>query len=136
MTPGAVFISPGLHRDTGAWAICVGAINPVIYIDPQCPTNSGYNALVTHEVYHARMRHKLKEMFLWVLWPTVIGLGLWALYRRRMERTADFEALRVFGDKEYRAFLAMHKSPSSWWGRWKYGATIEQRYKRATGRDW
>lgn len=92
--------------------------------------------MIGHECYHAKKRHKLKEIFLWCLFPTVVGFFLWAAFRRRIERTADYEALRIFGDKEYRAFLAMHKAPSSWWGRFKYGATIEARYKRATRREW
>lgn len=138
MISGATIVYPGLRKRTGAWAICHGVIWPVLLVDTQCPTakNSGYNALVAHEGYHARMRHKLKEIFLWILCPTLVGCLLWALFRRRIERTADQEALRVFGDTEFRAFLCLHQPPSSRWGRWKYGATTEDRYKRATGRDW
>lgn len=136
MIPGAAVIFPGLKKRTGSWAICHGVWCPVILIDPLCPQGQGYNALVAHEAFHARMRHKAKEIFLLTFAWTGVFFILWALFRRRIERTADQEALRVFGDREFRAFLALHKAPSSWWGRFKYGATLEARYKRATGRDW
>lgn len=133
---GCVVRFPGLRKRTGAWAICHGILWPVLLVDTQCPTSTGHNSLIGHEAYHAKKRHKLKEIFLWILWPTVLGFFAWALFRRRIERTADEEALRIFGDEDFRAFLAMHKPPSSWWGRFKYGATIEARYKRATRREW
>ena len=136
MIAGATIIFPGLKKRSGSWMVCHGVFSPVLLVDPQTPTTHGYSAMVAHEAYHARKRHKMKEISLWFLWPTVLGYFLWARFRRRIERTADQEALRVFGDEEFRAFLALHKAPSSRWGRYFYGATTEERYKRATGREW
>lgn len=142
---GCTIKHPGLKKRTGAWAICVGLLNPVILLDKDCPVLPGYNALVSHEVYHALKRHKLKEVLLFFTFVTVIGVIFYALYKRRIERTADQYAYRLYtnfkkngdveDDREYRAFLYLHAAPLSWWGRWKFGATREDRYKRCTGKD-
>ena len=134
---GTVVRRRNLRRETNCWAVCHGIFNPVLFVDEACPVTPGFNAMICHETFHAMKRHKLKEVLLLLfLGWTVFGLYLWACFRRQVETDADRYALSLFADGEYRAFLSLHANPTSWWGRWKYGATRQARYKRATGRDW
>lgn len=130
---GAWVKVPGLRNRTGAWAVCHGIFSPVVCIDATLPITNGFNALVAHESYHAERRHKLKELALILLAPTIVALVVWVFFKRNIETAADKFAFKMFGDREYRAFLYLHSNPSSWWARWKYGATREARYKRVTG---
>lgn len=133
---GAYVKVPGLKKDTGSWAICHGVFNPVICVDATLPITAGYNALVYHEYYHAIRRHKLKELALLFFAPLVVGLIAWAFYRRYIEYAADRFAYKMYGDTEYRSFLYLHKEPSGWWAKFKYGATRKARYERVTGKAW
>lgn len=132
---GAMVKVPGLRHKTGAWAICHGIFSPVILVDASVPIERGYNALVVHESFHARERHKLKEILILLATPALVGFYFWFRFRRNIETAADKYAYAMFGDREYRAFLYLHKEPSSWWGRWIYGATHAERYMRCTGKD-
>lgn len=133
---GAVVRKRGLRAATKCWAVCHGVFNPILFVDEECPVTPGFNAMICHETFHAMKRHKLKEILLLLLlgW-TGFGVYLWACYRRQVETDADRYALSLFADGEFRAMLSLHAVPTSWWGRWKYGATRSARYKRATGRD-
>ena len=114
-------MKPGLHKRYGAWSLCQGLWNPVIFIDPTTPVDGGYNALVCHEMYHAKYHHSLKQIV--CLCIPVLG---WVLYTMLCARHEV-----IFGQKEFMAFLHMHKEPTTRWGRWKYGSTREVRYERA-----
>lgn len=126
---GTAIMRPGLHKATGLWAICYGLWNPVIFVDPQTPTIGGFNALIAHEAYHAANRHRLKQLV--CLFVPIIGWALYPLLCPRHETLADAMALDLFDYREFMAFLHLHKKPTSWWGRWKYGRTREERFRRA-----
>lgn len=138
MPAGLAYMTPGLYNRTGAWAICHGLFMPRIYVDPQTPSRGGHNALVAHEACHAKQRHRLRQL----LWLFVPALG-WLIYPfscRKHEAQADAAALQMFGHQEFHAFLTLHKNPTTWWGKFKYGATKEERKERAMraamGRTW
>lgn len=128
MIAGAVITKPGLHKHTGSWAIAYGLVSPVVIVDPQTPTNAGFNALVMHEVEHCRARHKLVQIL--ILSLPVLGWILYPFVVRRHELLADAAAYEAFGPKEFRAFLELHKHPTTWWGRWKYGHVKSFRFAR------
>lgn len=125
MNRGFAVVTPGLKKRLGSYMVAYGVFNPVLLIDPTTPTHPGYNALVAHELYHVQKRHKLKE-FLVIL----LCFPLWPWYKRAIETRADRYAYKMWGDQAFRAFLMLHRPPSSRWGRWKYGATHDARYAR------
>ncbi len=126
---GTAIMRPGLHKHTGAWAICHGLINPVIIVDPQTPIEGGHNALIAHEAYHAQRRHRLKQIA--TLCVPVLGWLAYPLLCARHEVLADAAALSTFGNQEFMAFLHLHKEPTTWWGRFKYGYSRAIRMNRA-----
>lgn len=129
MISGMAVTKPGLHKHTGAWAIAYGLVKPVVVVDPQTPIGPGYNALVAHEVAHCMAHHKLKQVI--CLMVPVLGWLLYPLLAARHEAMADGFAYDMFGEREFYAFLAMHKHPTSLWGRWKYGRDEADRAERA-----
>ena len=116
---------PGLHKKTGVWAYCAGVLRPRVVFDALCETQPGGNALIMHELTHAHERHALMGIIIGVL-----SCGtLYQWFRRWAEIRADTVAARC-GEAEFRAFVYMHPHPTSRIGKYRYGATPEERFNR------
>jgi len=117
---------PGLHKRTGVWGCCFSwnPFRPVVYFDPIVDLMHGGNALMFHEAAHARGKHILVGL---LLLPTVIGYVWW---RRRAEVIADVAAIKAYPEEMY-AFCRLHPHPKTWWGRWLYARSPEERHERA-----
>ena len=117
----------GLHRISGAWACTVGIFRPMVMIDPMAEAHPGGNAMIIHECVHAREKHALRGILVLIL---TLGLG-YKRYRRRCEVRADAAVFRTLGEWEFRSMLQMCPPPTTRWGQYIYGSTLEFRFMRA-----
>lgn len=132
-------------------AACIGILRPYVVMDRKLQNGPGFEAFCYHEGTHAYEHHKLTSLL--ALLPGLIGAGVgiafawplgflgvpfsvaaWILWQRQSEVRADAVALYGAGDKEFYSMLQVVGSPSSRWGAWCYGRTIEDRWKRARRR--
>jgi hypothetical protein len=122
----------GLHRQHGVYAMAVGALKPVIWVDPLIRSLDGQTACIFHESCHVIWKHlftsRLLFAFALVCPPILLA---WIYFQRTIERDADDFALENVGEPEFRAFVYMHPHPKSRWGRWCYGASASERLERA-----
>ena len=118
---------PGLHRHFGLWAYCrsPNPLRPEVVFDPQVDNVWGGNALMYHEFAHAYGRHILIGLAFFLL-----GGPLYIWWRRQAEVIADRFAFQSYPEEFY-AFCRMHPHPKTWWGRWLYCDTPEERDERA-----
>lgn len=142
---------PGMHKNTGKWAECRGVLRPVILVDPAIEGQHGALGIVIHEAEHANGFHGLVSVLLVALGLVGASVGVayepWVglaalfspiflvLWLRKAETLADLKVLRTQGPAGYRAMLYLVGVPSTRWGRWLYGATLEARYRRALRKD-
>lgn len=144
---------PGLRRDRGRYAECVGTLTPVLHVDPTVSGKHGEEALIAHEACHAIERHGLQAaaslgigfaffcaavvavaMSHWsydVLCAAfLLWLGNHLVFLRHCEVEADRYAMEATSPNEFVAFLHLHPHPKGRWGRWLYGASREARIRR------
>lgn len=141
----------GMAKRKGRYAECRGFIFPRVYVDRAAQFLPGFDSLLYHEGAHAFEYHNAtcgSVLVIGVLATSLaIGAGmpwlgilapvsvvLWLWLKRSHEATADAMALWGAGAPDFEAMLLMHRAPTSRFGRWCYGATIEERRRRAYAR--